>query len=288
MLLGGDEMGRTQQGNNNAYCQDNEITWFDWANADTALTDFTRNLVAYDDKHNEANGEGNQDGESHNRSWNGGAEGETDDPEINALRERRQRNFLATLLLSQGVPMLLGGDEMDRTQQGNNNAYCQDNALTWFDWTPSDRSAALLRFTRRLIALRRRHPVLHRRRWFQGRAIHGSGVSDVVWLRPDGQAMTDEEWAAGFAKSLAVFLNGCEITWRGDRGERVVDDSFLLVFNAHHDALDFTLPGESFGRQWEVVLDTAAPDEGEGDRTYGAGAIVRAEGRSVVVLRRPR
>jgi glycogen operon protein len=253
----------------------------------TAHDGFTlHDLVTYDEKHNDANGERNADGESHNRSWNCGVEGETDDPAIQSLRRRQQRNVLVTLVLSQGVPMLLGGDELDRTQRGNNNAYCQDNELSWFDWSLPADAAALLKFTRRLIAFRRRHPVLHRPRWFQGRAIHGSPLSDLLWLRPDGQLMSDEEWSAGFAKSLVVFLDGGQIASRTERGEPMVDDVLLLAFNGHHDRLDFTLPGPPFGRRWEVLLDTALPDEAEGTRHADAGAPLALEGRSVVVLRR--
>jgi glycogen operon protein len=256
-------------------------------NFNTAHDGFTlHDLVSYNDKHNEANGENNQDGESHNRSWNCGAEGETDDPTVLALRERQQRNFLATLFLSQGVPMLLGGDEMGRTQRGNNNAYCQDNELSWIDWSARDRNLALLIYTRRLIHLRRGHPVLRRRRWFQGRALHGSGVSDIAWFNPNGSEMTDEQWGVGSAKSLAVFLNGEEIPTRGPRGERIVDDSLLVLFNAHSEALAFTVPEARWGQRWDLLLDTNAPETPEATRQYGAGEEVIVEGRSVVVFRR--
>ncbi len=178
----------------------------------TAHDGFTlRDLVSYNEKHNEANGEDNRDGESHNRSWNMGAEGETDDPEILAARARQQRNFLATLLLSQGIPMLLGGDEIGRTQQGNNNGYCQDNEVSWYDWEYVD--AGLHDFTQRLIHIRRDHPVFSRRRWFQGQPHHGKGLHDIGWFKPDGELMSDEEWAVGFAKSIGVFLNGDAIPY---------------------------------------------------------------------------
>ena len=204
----------------------------------TAHDGFTlRDLVSYNEKHNEANGEGNADGESHNRSWNMGVEGETDDPAIKVARRRQQANFLATLFLSQGVPMILAGDEMGRTQRGNNNAYCQDNEVSWVDWRDVDE--ALLAFTRRLIWFRRAHPVLLRRRWFQGRPHHGSGVSDIGWFKPDGLEMSEDEWAAGFSKSLGVFLNGRAIPSRGPRGERILDDSFYVIFNALPRAHDF-------------------------------------------------
>jgi glycogen operon protein len=253
----------------------------------TAHDGFTLNdLVSFNEKHNQANGEDNRDGESHNRSWNCGAEGDTDDPAVLALRERQKRNFLTTLFLSQGVPMLLGGDEMQRTQHGNNNAYCQDNELSWFDWSARDRNLAHLIFTRRLIHLRRGHPVLRRRRWFQGRALHGSGVSDIVWFNVNGSEMTEEQWNEGSAKSLAVFLNGQEIPTRGPRGERIVDDSLLLFFNAHSEALAFTVPTGPWGERWDLLLDTNEPETPEGTRSHRAGEEVIVEGRSVVVLRR--
>ncbi len=205
----------------------------------TAHDGFTlADLVAYNEKHNEANGEDNNDGESHNRSWNCGAEGPTDDPDVLELRARQRRNFVATLLLSQGIPMILGGDELGRTQEGNNNAYCQDNEMSWFDWDHMD--GAMVAFTARLISLRRDHPIFHRRRWFHGRALHGKDVVDVAWLRPDGTEMEDADWESGFAKSIAVYLNGDEMHSTDSLGHPVVDDSFLVVFNAHHDAVTFT------------------------------------------------
>jgi glycogen operon protein len=253
----------------------------------TAHDGFTlQDLVSFNEKHNEANGEDNRDGESHNRSWNHGVEGDTDDPAVLALRERQKRNFLTTLFLSQGVPMLLGGDEMQRTQHGNNNAYCQDNELSWFDWGARDRNLAHLIFTRRLIHLRRGHPVLRRRRWFQGRALHGSGVSDIAWFNVNGTEMTEEQWGVGSAKSLGVFLNGEEIPSRGPRGERIVDDSLLLLFNAHSEALAFTVPSGPWGERWDLLLDTNEPETPEGTRSHRAGEEVIVEGRSVVVLRR--
>jgi glycogen operon protein len=241
-----------------------------------------RDLVSYNEKHNEANGDDNRDGESHNRSWNCGVEGPTDDPEINALRARQQRNFLATVFLSQGVPMLLAGDEIGRTQQGNNNAYCQDNELSWIDWENADRE--LLLFTTRLLAFRRAHPVFRRRRWFQGRPIHGRDVRDIAWFTPAGQEMSDEDWQVGFAKSLMVFLNGKAIPSRGPRGEAIVDDTFLLCFNAHHEPLAFTMPPLEFGLRWRRVIDTADPELGHDVPLLESGQTLRVADRALVVL----
>jgi isoamylase len=248
----------------------------------TAHDGFTlRDLVSYNDKHNEANGDENRDGESHNRSWNHGAEGPTDDKAITALREQQMRNSLTTLLLSQGVPMILGGDEWGRTQRGNNNAYCQDNELAWFDWEHQD--PRLLAFTRKLIALRKSHPTFMRRRWFQGRRLHGAGVEDISWLTPQGAQMTDEDWSAGFAKSLMVFLNGAAIAGRGPRGERIEDDSFLLLFNAHHEAVVFTLGLVGGKRRWFTVIDTTTPAMRR-RKPLAGGDRVTVAARSVLVL----
>jgi isoamylase len=240
-----------------------------------------RDLVSYNEKDNEANGDENRDGESHNRSWNCGVEGPTDDPDIQALRARQQRNFIATLLLSQGVPMLLGGDELGRTQLGNNNAYCQDNELTWFNWQQTD--STLLEFTQRLIALRKEHPTFMRRRWFQGRPLHGAGIEDIAWLTPGGTPMTDEDWSAGFAKSLMVFLNGSAIAGRGQRGERIEDDSFLLLFNAYEEPVEFTLEGVDGDRSWRVRVDTKSTQP-PAEPVVKQGERVTVEGRSIVVL----
>ncbi len=237
-------------------------------------------LVSYDQKHNLANGEDNRDGESHNRSWNCGVEGPTDDPAIRALRDRQKRNFLATLLLSQGVPMILAGDEMGRTQQGNNNAYCQDNEISWLDW--EHRDERLLEFTARLIRLRREHPVFRRRRWFLGRPIRGQDTTDIAWFKPDGNPMADRDWNDGFARSLAVFLNGEEIAAPDPRGRKLRDDSFFLLFNAHDRPVRFVLPRGGFGRRWMRILDTANPLP----RFYRAGGQVPVEERSLVLLRK--
>jgi isoamylase len=249
----------------------------------TAHDGFTlADLVSYDEKHNEANLQSNGDGTDDNRSWNCGVEGPTDDPEVNALRARQQRNFLATLFVSQGVPMLLGGDEVGRTQRGNNNAWCQDNELSWFDWEAPDED--LLEFTRRLIRLRREHPVFRRARFLTGRGTMGSGLPDVWWFRPDGLRMTQRDWARDDTRSLGMFLNGGEIPSRTPDGERMGDDSFLLLFNAHDEAVTFTLPTRRFSASWEVTLSTADPDVGA--RSYAARTPIDVTGRSLVVLRR--
>ena len=248
----------------------------------TAHDGFTlHDLVSYNEKHNDANGENNQDGENHNRSWNCGEEGETSDESIVHLRKQQRRNFLTTLFLSQGVPMLVAGDEMGRTQKGNNNAYCQDNEISWLHWDKKDDE--LLEFTRRLIRLRLDHPVFSRRRWFQGQRIKGSGVEDIVWFLPDASEMTEDHWTNGFAKSLGVFLNGLGLHYLGPKGEHVYDDDFYVIFNAHHEPLEYKLPPEKYGRQWRVLLDTSRSSIGDGD-TYDACSVVKAEGRSIVLL----
>jgi glycogen operon protein len=249
----------------------------------TAHDGFTlADLTAYNEKHNEANGEGGADGENFNRSWNCGVEGPTDDPDILELRAQQRRNFLATLLLSQGIPMLLGGDEMGRTQNGNNNAYCQDNEISWFDW--EHRDGGLVAFTQRLIALRRDHPVLRRREYFQGRSLHGGGVDDIAWFSPEGSEMTDQDWNEGYAKSMAVFLNGDAIPSPDSRGDRIVDDTFLVLFNAHHEPIQFSLPEQRFGKRWIRALDTA-DTLAEGDQ-LDANEKTMVAGRSLVLLRR--
>ncbi|MFL6204089.1 MAG: glycogen debranching protein GlgX [Acidimicrobiales bacterium] len=242
----------------------------------TAHDGFTlRDLVSYNEKHNEANGEGNADGESHNRSWNCGVEGDTDDGAVLSCRSAQQRNLLTTLLLSQGVPMLLAGDELGRTQGGNNNAYCQDNEISWQDWEHVDED--LLDYVTRLIELRRDHPTFRRRRFFQGRPIRGQ--VDIGWCKPDGTEMTDEDWDDGHARSLGLFLDGHAINDVDPRGQPVVDDSFLLLLNAHSEPIPWTLPPR-WARSWEVVLCTAHPSL-EGSRP---GATLLLPARSVVVL----
>jgi glycogen operon protein len=260
----------------------------------TAHDGFTlRDLVTYNDKHNEANLDGGGSGEDHNRSWNCGVEGETDDEEINELRMRQQRNFLATLMLAQGVPMLLGGDEFGRTQHGNNNTYCQDNELTWFDWRRTDDQRRLLAFSRSLIALRRRHPVFRRRRFFEG--VDENGVRDIAWFAPSGGEMTQEAWQDPGERSLQFFLNGLAIPTLDVRGRRIVDDSFLVLVHAWHADTTFTLPPARWGRQWGLVFDTARPDprvrsrefdERDDSPKYTAGEPLTLTARSFVLLRR--
>ena len=257
----------------------------------TAHDGFTlRDLVSYNEKHNEANGEGSRDGESHNRSWNCGAEGDTDQPEVLVLRRRQQRNFLATLFLSQGVPMLVGGDELGRTQRGNNNAYCQDNELSWFDWEHAD--TELLEFTHRLAALRRRHPGFRRRGWFQGRPVRrgaGNALPDIAWFAPDGTEMTDEQWDSELSRSLQVFLDGHGITVPDERGEPILDDTFLIVFHATPEPRKIKLPDAIWGKVWCRVMDTergfASEQEGCAER-YEAGAEIDVLPRSLWLLRR--
>jgi glycogen operon protein len=253
----------------------------------TAHDGFTlADLVSYDEKHNEANLEENRDGTDDNRSWNSGAEGPTDDPEVLALRELRQRNFIATLFLSLGVPMLLGGDELGRSQGGNNNAYCQDNEISWFDWSLDERQERLLAFTRRVIALRHAHPVFRRDEFLAGQETMGSGLPDVWWFRPDGRRMTRRNWQDGDARALGVFLNGREIGRQTPEGERVSDDSFLLLLNAHHEPVAFTLPPRRFGARWAVELATAQPERRDEGPTAAARDEVGVEARSLILLRR--
>jgi glycogen operon protein len=258
----------------------------------TAHDGFTmRDLVSYNEKHNEANGEGNNDGESHNRSWNCGVEGETDDPDVLALRARQHRNFLVTLLLSQGVPMVLHGDEVGRSQKGNNNVYCQDNELSWLHWDLEDWQQALLAFTRRVVSIRKEHPVFRRRRFFAGDVTPtiDDDVADIVWFTPDGDHK--EDW--GQDDALMVFLNGDGIPEPDQRGEPVVDDSFLIAFNPTGDERKFTIPGDVYGEGWQVALDTH--DDAAGSVTFFDDATPFLPGveftvadHSVVVLRQPR
>ena len=254
----------------------------------TAHDGFTlRDLVSYNEKHNAANGEDNRDGESFNRSWNCGVEGPTDDPGITALRARQQRNFLTTLLLSQGVPMIAHGDELGRTQGGNNNGYCQDSATTWVDWDLDDERTSLLEFARKVVGLRAAHPVFRRRRFFAGSAQHGgeSALGDVVWMQPDGHHMEDAAWSGDQARMMQVFLNGDAIVEPDARGQRIVDDSFLVLFNGNYEKVSFTLPRVEYGKEWTVVFDTADPLAT--GREHKSRGRLTLEHRSVVVLTRP-
>ena len=252
----------------------------------TAHDGFTlADLVAYEHKHNEANLEDNRDGTEDNRSWNCGVEGPTDDGEILVLRARQQRNFLATLLLSLGTPMLLGGDELGRTQHGNNNAWCQDTEISWYDWSPDPGRDELHEFTRRLIARRRNHPVFRREQFLTGRETMGSGLPDSWWFRSDGRKMTRRDWQSG-EPVLGLFLNGAEIPTPGPHGEDIEDDSFLLLFNAHEDDRAMVLPWPRFGTQWAFELSTAEPAAQAGSRRYPSRTRITLIARSVVVLKR--
>jgi isoamylase len=250
----------------------------------TAHDGFTlHDLVSYNEKHNDANLEDNRDGESNNLSWNCGVEGPTDDPEIRALRERQKRNFLATLLLSQGVPMISHGDEIGRTQRGNNNAYCQDNELTWINWDFDDDKRTLLNFTTRLMQLRMSQPTLRRRRYFQGRSIRGGGVKDITWLTPDGHEMNDEAWNADFVRSLGMLLSGSAIEELSERGEPVLGETLLVLLNAHSDKVPFTLPPLDGDQRWLRVFDTF--DAHARPLVYKPAGRYPLQGRSVVVLK---
>ena len=272
------EFARRFTGSSDLYQEDGRKPYAS-VNFVTAHDGFTlRDLVSYNEKHNEANGEDNRDGESHNRSWNCGADGPTDDTQVNELRGRQQRNFITTLLLSQGIPMIHGGDEFGRTQGGNNNAYCQDNEISWYDWNAVDES--LLEFTRQVIDIHATHPVFRRRRWFQGRPLHGAGVSDIAWFRPDGQEMTADDWQQDFARSFSVFLNGDQLRELDEDGHPIKDDSFLLIFNAYHDPIEFTMPGPSYGRSWHVAVDTTVSTC---KRALAAGSTLKVTGRSLIV-----
>jgi isoamylase len=252
----------------------------------TAHDGFTLNdLVSYEAKHNEANGEDNRDGNDHNLSWNHGVEGPTDDVKIAELRERQKRNFLATLLLSQGVPMFCGGDEIGRTQQGNNNAYCQDNEISWVDWTPDARRRDLLAFTRYVARLRRRHPVFRRRQFFFGRPLRGSEVKDLTWFRCDGGEMTQEDWTNAFTRCFGVRLAGDAIVEQDAQGRRIVDDTFLVMLNAHHEPMGFTLPTDDKHGRWDAVLDTREPTGRTKRRALRGGDVYEMEARSLAVLR---
>jgi glycogen operon protein len=248
----------------------------------TAHDGFTlRDLVSYNDKHNDANGEESRDGENNNLSWNCGVEGETDDPAINELRQRQIRNFFATLLLSQGVPMISHGDELGRTQRGNNNPYCQDNELTWIDWNLEEEQRTLYGFVRQLVHFRLSEPALRRRKYFQGRSIRGG--KDVAWLAPDGREMTDQAWNADFVRSLGMLLSGVGIEEVDERGEPIVGDTLLILLNAHSDKVPFTLPDLEPDQHWQRVFDTVHATTSE--RNYRAGGRYPLQGRSVAVFK---
>ena len=242
-------------------------------------------LVSYNEKHNLANGEENRDGDSHNCSWNCGVEGPSDDPATNALRARQRRNFLATLFLSQGVPMLTAGDEFGRTQNGNNNAYCQDNALNWLSWKRDADAQRLLDFTARLIHLRRTHPIFRRPKFFQGRKIRGSEIKDIMWFSPQGREMTDEEWRFDYVRCLGMLLSGDTMDVRDAHGEAIRDETFLLLLNAHYEPLNFTLPGRE-DVHWELILDTEV-ETGFAEKgcILHAGATLELLDRSLCLLR---
>ena len=251
----------------------------------TAHDGFTLNdLVSFNSKHNEANGENNRDGMENNRSWNCGVEGPTDQPEINQLRFRQKRNFIATLLLSQGVPMLLAGDEIGHTQNGNNNAYCQDNEISWLDWDPGRIDKGFLSFVQRLIALRKTHPSFRRRSFFQGRGIKGAGIKDVVWLKPDGQEMTDQEWNQEFARCLGLLLSGDAADETDERGQRIRDGNFIILMNAHHDEIPFTLPVLTASAGWITLVDTSCQSSQGANTFYSPSKAYPLQARSFALL----
>jgi isoamylase len=250
----------------------------------TAHDGFTLNdLVSYNEKHNEANGEENRDGESHNRSYNFGVEGETDDPEILAARDQQKRNFLATLLLSQGVPMLLGGDEFGRTQRGNNNAYCHDNELSWFNWNLDERQQALLDWTRQLIALRHQHPVLRQPKFFQGRQIHGRATKDIHWYLPNGDEIENGVWGSSL-NCFGLLLNGDGLDVRDAQGQPIRDETLLMLFNGGGEGVSFQMPVETPHTKWVVMLDTAAPEREVEPRVVAGSESLDLAARSVVLL----
>jgi glycogen operon protein len=240
-------------------------------------------MVSYNEKHNEANGENNQDGANDNNSWNMGVEGPTDNPDIIAARERQKRNFLATLFLSQGVPMLCGGDELGRTQRGNNNAYCQDNEISWYDWNLDERRQKLLEFTRQLIHFRRTHPNLRRRRFFQDREVYHPSSRDIAWYRTDGQEMTQEQWNTGWMRSMAVLLNGATLGQVDQMGEPITDDTFLVMLNSYADCVTYTVPQSPRNRGWKLMVNTYDLDDPFGEKLIEGTLDVA--GRSVVILR---
>jgi isoamylase len=277
------ELGNRLSGSSDLY-QDTGRKPYASINFVTAHDGFTlHDLVSYNEKHNEANLEDNHDGDDHNLSWNCGAEGPTDDRSVHRLRDRQKRNLLATLFLSQGVPMLLGGDEISRTQQGNNNTYCQDNELSWLHWDLDERKQELLQFTRKLIRLRAEHPVFRRRKFFQGRRVHGSEVKDISWFKPDATEMSDEDWNVAHVRAIGLRLAGDAIAEKDDLGGRILDDTFLLLCNAHHDPIPFSLPRAR--HPWELLLTTI--DAVVGQPLPLPPGPFTVEGRSLALLRTP-
>jgi glycogen operon protein len=251
----------------------------------TAHDGFTlQDLVSYNSKHNEANGEDNRDGTDNNRSWNCGAEGPTDDPEVNKTRARQKRNLVATLLFSQGVPMFLAGDEIGHTQSGNNNAYCQDNEISWLDWDAEQVDQEMLEFVQKVMQIRKDHPVFRRRNFFQGRKIRGADIKDIVWLDPDGKEMTDEEWNQEFARCLGVTLAGQALEDVDERGQRIRDDNFLLLMNAHHEEIPFTLMTPPSGMGWFVLLDTSCQTSRQASAFYSGRDSYPLQARSLALL----
>ncbi|MGA7322540.1 MAG: glycogen debranching enzyme GlgX, partial [Candidatus Sulfotelmatobacter sp.] len=251
----------------------------------TAHDGFTlQDLVSYNDKHNQANGENNRDGNNDNRSWNCGVEGPTGDPGIQALRAKQKRNLLATLLLSQGVPMMSGGDEIGHTQMGNNNAYCQDNETSWLNWNLQPQDRELLTFVQRMINLRKRHPVFRRRRFFQGRPIKGADVKDVLWLSPGGNEMTEDEWRNSSVHSLGMFLSGQGLDETDERGRKLSDTDFLVLLNPHHEDVAFILPAFRPASRWMAWMDTSREDGLRAADTHDSGTAYPLQARSLVVL----
>jgi isoamylase len=241
----------------------------------TAHDGFTlHDLVSYNQKHNEANGENNEDGESNNKSWNCGVEGPTDDPEINLLRLKQKKNFLTTLFLSQGVPMLVAGDELGRTQNGNNNTYCQDNEISWINWETADKN--LLQFTSKLIELRKNHAVFSRKNWFKGEPVKDDGIEDIAWFRPDGTAMEQSDWDKGGAKSVATYLNGKGLHAVDKEGNTILDQSFYMIFNAHKESVEYQLPDDQYGSDWVRIIDTAEITTQQGQPVYSPPTSVSA------------
>ena len=250
----------------------------------TAHDGFTLNdLVSYNDKRNFANGEGNNDGDDHNRSWNSGEEGPSENPDVVRIRNKQKRNFLTTLFLSQGVPMLVAGDEWGRTQGGNNNAYCQDNEISWLDWRKVDQD--LLTFSQKLIAFSKAHRSFRRRDWFRGLPIKGKGLEDIAWFLPDGSEMPEENWNHDYAKSLAVFLNGKGIRHVNKKGEPIYDDSFYMIFNAHYEPVEYRLPPKKYGTEWHKVIDTSADCVTEDGPLFEPDALVTVDSRSIIVFK---